>query len=179
VGARKVFKCVLIGGWGLGIGGCDILPHPGDTQGEQHSGRWEQHGRIVVDTDPTYTLVRLRIDTTTAARHDVVLARFDFDPSEGVGDEYSLTVALDLGDARRLAAYHPYPLGDSIPAFATVTCLCRPLRPDSVRGSYVMQTRGGRQLAGRIDATFYFTAWNDPVRHATYRLRQRLHGVRP
>ena len=114
-----------------------------------------------------------------AERRDVVLARFDFDPSEAAGDEYSLSIVLDLGDARARAANHPYSLGDSIPAFATVTCLCRPLRADSVRGSYTIQTRGLRQIAGRIDATLYFTAWNDPKTHATYRLRQRIHGVRP
>ena len=157
---------------------CDILPRPGDTQGVQQAGRWEQHGRIVVDTDPVYTLVRLRVDTTALERHDVVLARFDFDPSDAVGDEYSLTLALDLGDARHLSANHPYSLGDSIPAYGTVTCLCRPLRPDSVRGKYVMQTRGSRQIAGRIAATFYFTEWNGS-RHARYRLQQRLRGVRP
>jgi hypothetical protein len=48
-----------------------------------------------------------------------------------------------------------------------------------VRGTYTMATRGVRQLAGRIDATLYFTAWNDPHAHATYRLQQRIHGVRP
>jgi hypothetical protein len=145
----------------------------------QQAGRWDQHGRIVVDTDPRYTLVRLGVDTSAAERHDVVLARFDFDPSEALGDEYSLTVALDLGDARRLSANHAYSLGRSIPAYATVTCLCRPLRPDSVRGTYVMQTRGSRQIAGRINATFYFTEWRNAKRHATYRLQQRIHGVRP
>jgi len=159
--------------------GCDILPRPGDTQGVQHSGRWEQHGRLVVDTDRIYTLVRLRVDTNVAARHDVILARFDFDPSDAIGDEYSLSVALDLGDARRLSENHSYALGDAIPAYATVTCLCRPLRPDSVRGTYVVQTRGSRQIAGRIDATLYFTEWADASRHATYRLKQRIHGVRP
>lgn len=158
---------------------CDILPQPGDTQGVQHAGEWDQHGRIVVDTDPRYTLVRLRVDTNVTQRHDVLLARFDFDPSDALGAQYSLTVALDLGDVRRLSEYHAYALGDSIPAFATVTCLCRPLRPDSVRGTYVIQTIGSRQLAGRIDATFYFTAWDDPTKHSTYRLRQRIHGVRP
>jgi len=158
---------------------CDVLPQPGDTQGVQHAGEWDQHGRIIVDTDPRYTLVRLRADTGLTERHDVVVARFDFDPSEAVGDEYALTVALDLGDVRRLSANHAYPLGDSIPAYATVTCLCRPLRPDSVRGTYVVQTRGLRQLAGRIDATLYFTAWADSNTHTTYRLRQRIHGVRP
>jgi hypothetical protein len=164
---------------GFGGTGCEILPQPGDTQGVQHSGEWDQHGRLVVDTDRTYTLVRLRVDTLRAERHDVVLARFDFDPSDALGDEYSLSVALDLGDARRLVSNQPYSLGDTIPAYATVTCLCRPLRPDSVRGTYVVQTRGSRQIAGRIDATFYFTAWHDSTKHATYRLKQRIHGVRP
>ena len=148
----------------------------------QERGEWEQHGHLVVQPDPRYTVVYLRVDTVgVVERHDVVLARFDFDPSEGEGDEYSLTIALDIGDARARAANHPYALGarDSLPAFATVTCLCRPLRPDSVRGTYTINTRGSRQLAGRIDATLYFTAWDDPTRHATYPLRQRIHGVRP
>jgi hypothetical protein len=164
---------------GTALSGCELLPRAGDTDGLQQAGRWEQHGRIVVQPDSQYTLVHLRVDTTVAERHDVVLARFDFDPSDGDGDEYALTVALDIGDARRLSANRAYSLGDSIPAFGTVTCLCRPLRPDSVRGSYTMQTRGQRQLAGRIDATLYFTAWDDAKVHATYRLRQRIHGVRP
>lgn len=163
-----------------GLTACEILPHAGDTQGVQQAGRWDQRGRLVVEPDPRYTLVHMRVDTTgPSERHDVVLARFDFDPSDGVGDEYSLTIGLDIGDARRLAANHSYSLGDSIPAYATVTCLCRPLRPDSVRGTYTMQTRGTRQLAGRIDATLYFTAWDNPNTHATYRLRQRIHGIRP
>jgi len=158
---------------------CDILPRPGDTQGEQHAGRWEQHGRIIVEPDPRFTVVHLRVDTNLTERHDVLLARYDFDPSDALGDEYALTVALDLRDARRLSAGHRYALGDSIPAWGTATCLCRPLRPDSVRGTYMMQTRGTRQIAGRIDATLYFTAWDDSTRHAQYRLRQRIHGVRP
>jgi hypothetical protein len=170
----------LIAAGGIALGGCDILPRPGDTQGIQQAGEWDQRGRVIVQTDPRYTLVHLRVDTLgVTERHDVLLARFDFDPSDALGDEYSLSIALDIGDARRLSADRPYPLGDSIPAWGTVTCLCRPLRPDSVRGTYVMQTRGLRQLAGRIDATLYFTAWNDARTHATYRLRQRIHGVRP
>ena len=132
-----------------------------------------------MERDPRYTLVHLRVDTNVVDRHDVLLARFDFDPSEGSGDEYALTIALDLVDARQLSANRPYPLGDSIKAYATVSCLCRPLRPDSVRGTYTMQTRGSRQIAGRIDATLYFTAWDDSTHHAVYRLRQRIHGVRP
>jgi len=162
------------------ISACDILPRAGDTQGAQVAGRWDWRGRLSVETDPRYTLVRLKVDTTGVAdRHDVVSARFEFDPSDAAGDEYALSIALEVGDARRLDANHPYRLGDEIPAYATVTCFCRPLRPDSVRGTYTMATRGLRQLAGRIDATLYFTAWDDPKVHATYRLRQRIHGVRP
>ena len=180
MGARAVLECVLIGVWGLGLEACDLLPRPGDTDGVQQKGEWHQHGRIVVEPDPRYTVVHMRVDTAgVGERHDVVLARFDFDPSEGSGDEYALTIALDLGNARARSANYPYTLGDSIPAFATVTCLCRPLRPDSVRGTYTIQTRGLRQLAGRIDATLYFTAWDNPSTHATYRLQQRIHGVRP
>ena len=134
---------------------------------------------MVVDTDPRYTIVRLRVDTGAAERHDVLLARYDFDPSDGAGDEYALTIALELGDVRTLSANRPYAIGDSIKAYATVSYLGRPLKPDSVRGTYTMQTRGSRQLAGRIDATLYFTAWDNPTKHATYRLRQRIHGVRP
>jgi len=163
-----------------GAAACDILPRAGDTQGDQRAGRWDWHGRLNVETDDRYTLVRLKVDTTgVSERHDILSARFEFDPSDAAGDEYALSIALEIGDARRLAANHPYRLGHDIPAYATVTCFCRPLRPDSVRGSYTMATRGLRQLAGRIDATLYFTASDDRRMHAIYRLRQRLHGVRP
>ena len=162
------------------ISACDILPRAGDTQGDQKAGRWDWHGRLTVETDERYTLVRLKVDTTgVTERHDILSARFEFDPGEGTGDEYALSIALDIGDVRRLAADHPYRLGSDIPAYATVICFCRPLRPDSVRGTYTMSTRGLRQLAGRIAATLYFTAWDNPGVHATYRLQQRIHGVRP
>lgn len=177
---RGLLECVLM----LAVSACEFLPRPGETQGDQQAGRWDWRGRLVVETDDRYTLVRLRVDTTeeaadSAQRHDVLLARYDFDLSEGAGDEYAIVIGLELGDARRLQANHPYALGAEIPAHGTVTCLCRPLRPDSVRGTYVMQTRGIRQIAGRIDADLYFTAWDDPAIHASYRLRQRIHGVRP
>lgn len=179
MGARAVLACLLIGA----VAACEILPRAGDTEGDQEAGRWDWYGRLRVDTDERYTLVRLAVDTAPhpppADRSDVVLARFEFDPSEASGDEYALTIGLEIGDARRRDARHPYALGSDIPAVATVTCLCRPLRPDSVRGTYTIETRGIRQLAGRIDATLYFTAWHDSAVHATYALRQRIHGVRP
>ena len=34
------------------------------------------------------------------------------------------------------------------------------------------------QLTGRIDATLYFTVWDDPAVHATYRLRQLIYAVK-
>ena len=163
-----------------GAAACDVLPRVGDTYGDQMAARWDWRGRLTVETDPRYTVVRLRVDTTgVAERHDILSARFEFDPGEGSGDEYALNVALELGDARRLSANRPYQLGTEVPAYATVTCFCRPLRPDSVRGTYTMSTRGLRQIAGRIDATFYFTAWDAPAIHATYRLKQGIQGIRP
>ena len=159
---------------------CEGVSRPGDTLGAQSAGRWEWHGRIVVREDPTLTVVRMTIDTT-AGGGDVGLARFDFNPAVGEGDEYSLTLALDLGHARDLRQNVPYTLGPPparIPAFATVDCLCGPFKPDSVRGTFQVATRGLRQITGRVDAGLYFTAWNDPARHITYALRQRIDLVK-
>ena len=158
------------------LAACDAVSRPGDTLGLQSAARWEWHGRLVVERDSTLTLVRMAIDTTHGGG-DVALARFDFNPAVGEGDEYSLTLALDLGRARDLRQNVPYPLGPPparLPAYATVTCLCRPLQPDSVRGTFTLATRGLRQITGRVDATLYFTEWNDAARHVTYSLHQRI-----
>jgi hypothetical protein len=159
-----------------------MLPRPGDTAGEQRAARWEWHGRLVVEHDPILTLTRMRIDTAgTTERRDVMLTRFDFDPAAGPGDEYSLTLGLDLGVARDLPINQPIPIGDSpapIRAFGTVTHLGTPLRPDSVRGVYVLEQRGLRTLTGRVQATLYFTAWADTSVHAIYELRQKIYGVK-
>lgn len=155
---------------------CDGVSRPDDTLGLQSAARWEWHGRLVVERDSALTLVRMALDTTHGGG-DVALARFDFNPAIGEGDEYSLTLALDLGHARDLRQNVPYALGPPparIPAYGTVTCLCRPLKPDSVRGTFTLATRGLRQITGRVDATLYFTAWNDPARHVTYSLHQRI-----
>src|SRR5205807_6110698 len=76
----------------------------------------------------------------------------------------------------RLYAFGSAP--GQIAAHATVACLCRPLRPDSVRGTYRLATRGLRQLTGRVDATLYFTEGNDTTRHVTYSLHQRLDAIK-
>jgi len=155
---------------------CDGVSRPDDTLGMQSVARWEWHGRLAVEADSALTLVRMAIDTTHGGG-DVALARFDFNPAVGEGDEYSLSLGLDLGHARDLRQNVPYALGPPpapIPAYATVTCLCRPLKPDSVRGTFTLATRGLRQITGRVDATLYFTEWNDTARHVTYSLHQRI-----
>src|SRR2546426_9750443 len=110
------------------LGACDATSRPGDTLGLQTSARWEWHARLVVERDPTLTLVRLRIDTTQGGG-DVGLASYDFNPSAAEGDEYELTLGLDFGRARDLRPDAPDTLGPPpaarIPAYATVTCFCR------------------------------------------------------
>ncbi|PYO15772.1 MAG: hypothetical protein DMD31_05835 [Gemmatimonadetes bacterium] len=163
------------------LAGCDPASRPGDTLGQQSLGRWEWHGRVVAEPDSLLTIARLRIDTTRGGGGDVVLARYDFNPEVGEGDEYSLTLGLDLGRAHDLKQNTPYTLGSPparIAASATVACLCRPLRPDSVRGTFLLATRGLRQITGRIDATLYFTEWNDTSRHVTYALHQRIDAIK-
>lgn len=175
---RRFFLCLMALGT---VGGCDVLPRDTDTLGEQRAAAWAWSGRLVADTDAALTLVRLRIDSAgVTERHDVLLARFDFNPMAGLGDEHSLTLGVDLGRARELPMSRPIPLGvpGGLPTYGTVTCLCTPLRPDSVRGSLVIQQRGLRQLVMRIDAVFHFTQWGDATQHAAYPLRQLIFGVR-
>lgn len=160
--------------------GCENLPRATDTQGEQRAATWAWSGRLVADTDQALTVVRLRIDSTTVTeRHDVLLTRFDFNPMAGLGDEHSLSLGIDLGNARELPMGTAIPLGVSggLPAYGTVACLCAPLRPDSVRGRLVIRQRGRRQLVMRVDAVLHFTQWADSTQHATYELRQPMFGV--
>jgi hypothetical protein len=160
--------------------GCDILPQKGDTEGEQQQAQWLTSARLVVDTDPHLTIIRLRAEPLDSAHggHHLLLARFEFNPTPTLGDEYALGVALDLGDVRTIRRATPYTLGSRIPVYATVMCLCRPLKADSVRGTFTMSQRGIAQIFGRIDATLFFTAWDDTSLHASYRLRQRIDGLR-
>src|SRR5947207_14068162 len=80
---------------------CDPVSRPDDTLGLQSAARWEWHGRLVGESDSTLTLVRMAIDTTRGGG-DVGLVRYDFNPAVGEGDEYSVTLALDLGRVRDL-----------------------------------------------------------------------------
>jgi len=163
------------------LAGCELLPRPGDTQGEQRQALWTSAGRLVVDTDPGLTIMRLGVDTAgTAGRHDVLLTKFDFgSPADGSG--YELTLGLDFRDTRELSLGKAYTVGGAradIPAAATVACLCHPLRPDSVRGTYELERLGIAQITGHIDVTLFFTAWDDPKLHVTYRIKQRIEGVK-
>ena len=162
----------------LGVAGCDPTSRPGDSLGRQSLARWEWHGRLVVQPDSHVTLVRMTIDTTHGGT-DVGLAHYDFTPADGA--EYEIALGLDLRQLRQLRQDVPYALGSltaTIPAYATVTCFCRPLKPDSVRGTFVLATRGLRQIAGRVDATLYFTEWTGPARPVTYALHQRIDLVK-
>lgn len=163
------------------LGACDPLKRANDTWGQQVAARWEWHGRLVADTDPRLTLVRLRIDTSgVVERNDVLLVRYDFDPSAEAGDEYALTLGIDLGEVRRLPLNEPLLLGGprGLRAHGTVAQLGTPLLPDSVRGSVLLGQRGLRQITGRIDAALYFTAWDDTAKHARYELHQKIFGVK-
>jgi len=177
--SRRIFLTLFL----LTLGACDVLPRRGDTDGVQQQAEWLVAGRLVVDTDPELTLVRVRAEPldSTAGGHDVLVARFEFDPTPGIGDEYAITFGLDLGDVHRLKRTIPYSLGPGpigIPAYGTVTCLCRPLKPDSVRGTFTISQRGVAQIVARVDATLFFTQWSDSTQHATYRLRQRIDGLK-
>ena len=106
----------------LALAACDGVSRLDDTLGLQSYGRWEWHGRIVAEADPTLTIARLRIDTSQGGG-DVVLARYDFNPAVGEGDEYSLTLGLELGRAHDLRPGRPYAFGagpGQIAAHATV-----------------------------------------------------------
>lgn len=162
------------------LAGCELLPRPGDTQGEQHQALWTSSGRLVVDTDPRLTIVRIRIDSSAPGRSDVLLTKFGFGSADDAS-AYELTLGLDFRDTRHLTLGKAYRVGgprSEIPAFGTVACLCHPLRPDSVRGTYELERLGIAQITGHIDVTLFFTAWDDPKVHGTYRLKQRIEGVK-
>lgn len=160
--------------------GCDFLPRPGDTAGLQSDARWVHHARLVAVRDTDVTVIRLRLDTAVAGGTDVLLVRYDFNPTQGYGDEYAITLGVAL-DSAAVRSRSQFALGPKPPAqlaLGTVACLCRPLKPDSVVGTLTIAQRGLVQLTGRIDATLYFTAWDDSTKHATYRLRQVIYGVK-
>ncbi len=165
-----------------GLAGCEGGSRRHATLALQTLGRWEWHGRLVAQPDSHLTIMRIGIDTGgPTPGGDVVLLRYDFNPAVGVGDEYAIVLGLDLGRARDLRTGVGYLMGPEsgrIPAYAAITCLCEPLKLDSVRGTVTIATRGLRQLSGHVDATFFFRVWNAPSRHVTYFLNQRFDAIK-
>src|ERR1051325_5580296 len=109
----------------LVVAACDSTSRLDDTLGVQSSAPGEWHARVTAARDSQLPLPRLAIDTGHGGGN-VGLARYDFNPAEGEGDEYSLTLALDLGRARDLRQNVPYALGPAdarIPALSPLTPL--------------------------------------------------------
>jgi len=109
------------------------------------------------------------------------LLRYEFRSPGGLTATYALTLGLELGPVRALRPGVAYELGPPparIPTYATITCLCPPLRSDSVRGTLLLVSRGMRQLTGRIDGAVYLSEWDRPTRHATYTVRQRFDAIK-
>jgi hypothetical protein len=159
---------------------CTGASRHGDTTAVQTLGRWEWHGRLVMTEDSSLTLERLDVDTS-ARGGDVVLVRYEFGPAAGLSANYALTLGLGLGTVRALEPGVRYPFGPGaggIPAYATLACLCPPMRSDSVRGTFLLVTRGLRQLTGRIDAVVYLSEWNAATHHTTYAIHQRFDAIK-
>ena len=165
-----------------GLSACGGASRRGDTRGVQTLGRWEWHGTLLVRPDTAVTVVHMSIDTTPPdTGGDVVLVRDEFNPTDALGDEYAVTLGLTLGRAHDLRPGVAYAVGGPsapIPGYGVVACMCRPLRPDSLRGTLLLATRGMRQLTGRIDATLYLSEWNAPTRHTTYPIHQRFDAIK-
>ncbi|HXQ28166.1 MAG TPA: hypothetical protein VN848_02755 [Gemmatimonadales bacterium] len=159
---------------------CAGASRRGDTTAIQTLGRWEWHARLARGEDSSFTIERLSIDTA-AAGSDVALLRYEFHPIGGLGAASAVTLGLDLRALRTLRPGVSYTMGSAsatVPAYATLTCLCPPLRSDSVRGTFLLVTRGMRQLTGRIDAAVYLSEWNASDRHVTYALHQRFDALK-
>jgi hypothetical protein len=152
----------------------------GDTEGFQRRAEWWTGARIVVEDDSLLTLRRLRAGP---GDHDVMIAAFDFNPSQDVlGDEYSLSIAIDIGPPGAVPIERPRPLGppDGLEVAAGSRIGLGPiLRPDSVRGEFKLISQGMMHTIGRIDAWLYFSHWDDSTKTVVERLRRRVDFLRP
>ena len=152
----------------------------GDTEGFQRLGEWWTDARIVVEEDSIITLRRL---VAAPGEHDVLIATLDFNPSQDLlGDEYSLSLAIDIGPAKALAVETQRALGgpDGLAAALGSRIGLGPiLRPDSVRGEFRLLGQGMMHTIARIDASLYFSHWNDSTKVVVERMRRRLDFIRP
>lgn len=152
----------------------------GDTEGFQRRAEWWTGARIAVEDDSLLTIRRLG---AAPGEHDVMIAAFDFNPSPDVlGDEYSLSIAIDIGPPGAVPIEDPRPLGPPEGlevALGSRIGLGPILRPDSVRGEFMLISQGMMHTIGRIDAWLYFSHWDDSTRTVVERLRQRVDFLRP
>jgi len=152
----------------------------GDTEGFQRLGEWWTDARIVVEEDSVLTLQRL---VAAPGEHDVLIAALDFNPSRDVmGDEYSLSIAIDIGPAKTLPIGTQRALGgpDGLRAALGSRIGLGPiLRPDSVRGDFRLLSQGMMHTIARIDASLYFSHWDDSTKVVVEQMRRRLDFIRP
>ena len=152
----------------------------GDTEGFQRQGEWWTGARIATEVDSVLTLRRV---AAAPGEHDVLVAALDFNPSQDVlGDEYSLSIAIDIGPPKSLPVETPRALGgpDGLAvALGSRIGLGPILRPDSVRGQFRLLGQGMMHTIARIDANLYFSDWDDSTKIVVERMRRRLDFVRP
>ena len=152
----------------------------GDTEGFQRLGEWWTDARIVVEEDSILTLRRV---VAVPGEHDVLIAALDFNPSQdALGDEYSLSIAIDIGPPKALPVETQRAIGgpDGLEAALGSRIGLGPiLRPDSVRGEFRLLGQGMMHTIARIDASLYFSDWDDSTKVVVERMRRRLDFIRP
>jgi len=152
----------------------------GDTEGFQRVGEWWTAARVVEEEDSVLTLQRV---TVAPGQHDVLVAAIDFNPTrDALGDEYSLSIAIDIGPPGHVPVGQVQTLGgpDGLPAALGSRIGLGPiLRPDSVRGQFRLLSQGMMHTIARIDASLYFSHWDDSTKVVIERMRRRLDFIRP
>lgn len=161
------------------VTGC-LGVYPGDTEGEQRRAEWWTEARIAVEDDAELTVRRVGVAPGT---HDVVVAAFDFNASNAVlGDEFSVSFAIDLGRPGALETDAVHPIGGPgglEAALGSRIGLGPVLRADSLRGEFMISSRGMMHMYGRIQARLYYSAWDDSSDVVVETMRQRVDFVRP
>lgn len=161
------------------LAGC-MGVYPGDTAGEQRRAEWWTDARITVMDDSVLTVRRVGV---TPGTHDVVVGAFDFNTDNAVvGDEFSMSFAIDLGPPDSLETDVIHQIGGPgglEAALGSRIGLGPVLRPDSMRGELLIFSRGMMQMFGRIRARLYYSSWNDSSNVVVETFRQRVDFLRP
>ena len=153
---------------------------PGDTTGFQRAGQWWQEAALEVEEHPELTVRTVRVVPGT---REVLVAAIDFNPThEMLGDEYSVSFGLDLGPEGSRKRDTVYDIGgpEGIRAFLGSKIGLGPvLKPDSIRGQFMILTRGQMQMVARVEAEFYYSHWDDSTNVVIETVRRRIDFVRP